>query len=40
VTPAPTFGQLVAVPTGTVALPAFANIDPPRVFQLQARFIF
>lgn len=24
----------------TVALPAFANIDPPRVFQLQARFSF
>jgi hypothetical protein len=40
-TPAPTFGQLVAVPAGTtVALPAFANIDPPRMFQLQARFIF
>src|SRR5213075_1133975 len=39
-TPAPTFGQLVAVPTGTVAIPAFANIDPPRMFQLQARFIF
>lgn len=40
VTPAPTFGQLVAVPTGTIALPAFANVDPPRMFQLQARFIF
>jgi hypothetical protein len=39
-TPAPTFGQLVAVPTGTIALPAFANVDPPRMFQLQARFIF
>lgn len=38
--PAPTFGQLVAVPTGTVAIPAFANIDPPRMFQLQARFVF
>jgi hypothetical protein len=39
-TPAATFGQLVAVPTGTVAIPAFANIDPPRMFQLHARFIF
>ena len=25
---------------GTIALPAFANIDPPRMFQVQARFIF
>ena len=39
-TPAPTFGQLVAVGTTTNALPAFANVDPPRMFQLQARFIF
>ncbi|HBB89694.1 MAG TPA: hypothetical protein DC047_18980 [Blastocatellia bacterium] len=39
-TPLDTFGQLVTVPTGTVALPAFANVDPPRMFQLQARFIF
>jgi hypothetical protein len=39
-TPAETFGQLVAVPAGTVAIPAFANVDPPRMFQLQARFIF
>ena len=39
-TPAPTFGQLVAVGTATNALPAFANIDPPRMFQLQLRFIF
>jgi len=23
-----------------LAIPAFANIDPPRMFQLQARFIF
>jgi hypothetical protein len=36
----PTFGQLVAVGAATNALPAFANIDPPRMFQLQARFIF
>ena len=39
-TPAPTFGQFVGVGTGVVANPAFANIDPPRMFQLQARFIF
>jgi hypothetical protein len=39
-TPSPTFGQLVAVGTTTNALPAFANVDPPRMFQLQARFIF
>jgi hypothetical protein len=39
-TPLPTFGQLVAVGAATNALPAFANVDPPRMFQLQARFIF
>jgi hypothetical protein len=39
-TPNPTFGQLVAVGAITNALPAFANVDPPRAFQLQARFIF
>jgi hypothetical protein len=22
------------------AIPAFANIDPPRMFQIQARFVF
>ena len=26
--------------TATNAIPAFANIDPPRMFQLQVRFIF
>jgi len=37
----PTFGQLVAVPAGTTnALPVLANIDPPRMFQLQVRFQF
>jgi hypothetical protein len=36
----PTFGQLVAVGTATNALPALANIDPPRMFQLQVRFTF
>jgi len=40
-TPAATFGQFVGgVGTATNAIPAFANIDPPRMFQLQARFIF
>jgi hypothetical protein len=36
----PTFGQLVATGTAPLALPAFANVDPPRMFQLQARFQF
>jgi hypothetical protein len=41
VTPATTFGQFVGgVGAATNAIPAFANIDPPRMFQLQARFIF
>src|SRR5262249_32391241 len=40
-TPAATFGQFVGgVGPATNAIPAFANIDPPRMFQLQARFIF
>jgi hypothetical protein len=40
-TPAATFGQFVGgVGTTTNAIPAFANIDPPRMFQVQARFIF
>jgi hypothetical protein len=41
-TPLSTFGQFVAVTTAatTNAIPAFANIDPPRMFQIQARFIF
>jgi hypothetical protein len=38
--PANTFGQLVAVGGAATALPAFANVDPPRMFQLQARIIF
>jgi hypothetical protein len=38
--PNPTFGQLVAVGAATNALPSLANIDPPRMFQFQARFIF
>jgi hypothetical protein len=40
-TPAPTFGQFIGgVGTATNAIPAFANIDPPRMFQLQVRFVF
>ena len=40
-TPVPTFGQFVgAVGTSTNAIPAFANIDPPRMFQVQAKFVF
>jgi hypothetical protein len=39
-TPNPTFGQLVAVGTATNAIPAFANVDPPRMLQLQVRFVF
>ncbi len=35
-----TFGQLAAVGTATNAIPAFANVDPPRMFQLQLRFTF
>jgi hypothetical protein len=38
--PNPTFGQLAAVGTAANATPAFANVDPPRLFQLQVRFIF
>ena len=38
--PATTFGQFVGVGASTNAIPAFANIDPPRMFQLQARFVF
>jgi len=42
-TPATTFGLFT--PANSIgadghAIPAFANIDPPRMFQLQARFIF
>lgn len=40
-TPLPTFGQFAAgVGTAANAIPAFANIDPPRMFQLQARLLF
>jgi hypothetical protein len=42
-TPRPDFGVLTTTFTNsaaTNAIPAFANIDPPRMFQLQARFVF
>jgi hypothetical protein len=40
-TPVPTFGQFAAgVGTSANAIPAFANIDPPRMFQVQAKFVF
>src|SRR5207253_2935389 len=35
-----TFGQVAAVGTATNAIPAFANVDPPRMFQLQIRYVF
>jgi len=35
-----TFGQLVSAGAAANAIPALANIDPPRMFQLQARFMF
>src|SRR6185369_6307314 len=39
-TPNPTFGQLAAVGNATNAQPAFANIDPPRMYQIQVRYVF
>ena len=41
--PNPDFGAFVGLganSTATTAIPAFANIDPPRMFQLQAQFVF
>jgi hypothetical protein len=39
--PSPFFGQFVSpAPGDTAVIPAFANIDPPRMFQLQAKFHF
>jgi hypothetical protein len=34
------FGQLVSVGTASAAIPSLANIDPPRMFQLQVRYVF
>jgi hypothetical protein len=39
-TPNPTFGQLAAVGSAANAIPAFANVDPPRMYQLQVRYVF
>jgi Carboxypeptidase regulatory-like domain len=39
-TPSPTFGQLVSAGTAATVLPAFANVDPPRMYQIQLRYIF
>jgi hypothetical protein len=39
-TPNPTFGQLAAAGSAANAIPAFANVDPPRMFQFQVRYIF
>jgi hypothetical protein len=39
-TPRSDFGQFVAAGSLSTVIPAFANIDPPRMFQLQARFQF
>ncbi len=39
-TPSATFGQLVNANNTATALPAFANVDPPRMFQAQVRFTF
>lgn len=38
--PTPTFGQLAPVGATPNAIPAFANIDPPRMLQLQLRWLF
>ncbi|HEX8029778.1 MAG TPA: carboxypeptidase regulatory-like domain-containing protein [Vicinamibacterales bacterium] len=35
-----TFGQVAAVGTAANAIPALANIDPPRMVQFQVRYIF
>ena len=34
------FGPLVVPGTATNAIPSLANIDPPRMFQLQVKFSF
>jgi hypothetical protein len=40
-TPAATFGQFASVPAGAdTAIPAFANIETPRMVQFQLRFVF
>ncbi len=39
-TPNATFGQLASAGSSSIAIPAFANADPPRMFQVQLRFVF
>ena len=39
-TPASTFGQLAAAGTADTVIPAFANVDPPRMFQFSVRLAF
>ena len=39
-TPNTSFGQLVSAGAASTALPGLANVDPPRMFQFQVRFIF
>ncbi len=39
-TPNPTFGQVASVGAATSAIPSLANIDPPRMFQFQVRYLF
>ena len=38
--PVSTFGQLVAAGTADTVIPAFANVDPPRMFQFSVRLMF
>ena len=38
--PVSTFGQLAAAGTADTVVPAFANVDPPRMFQFSARLAF
>ncbi|MFL6245999.1 MAG: hypothetical protein ACJ74H_08250, partial [Thermoanaerobaculia bacterium] len=36
----PTFGQIVSAGTAANAIPSLANIDPPRMVQLQMKYTF
>jgi hypothetical protein len=38
--PDPTFGQVDAAGDDPLAIPGLSNIDPPRMFQFQVRYIF
>ena len=39
-TPNSTFGAVSSVSGNGAAVPAFANVDPPRMFQFQVRYLF